>query len=89
MIKVTIYKTDGHKYAGFDISGHAGYDESGNDVVCAAVSAIVINTINSIERFTEDETSSVSDEESGTIEFTLFSRRCKNHDENESSVFCS
>ena len=69
MIKVTIYKTDGHKYAGFDISGHAGYDESGNDVVCAAVSAIVINTINSIERFTEDETSSVSDEESGTIEF--------------------
>ena len=69
MIRVTIYKTDGHKYAGFDISGHAGYDESGNDVVCAAVSAIVINTINSIERFTDDETSSVSDEESGTIEF--------------------
>ena len=69
MIRVTIYKTDGHKYAGFDISGHAGYDESGNDVVCAAVSAIVINTINSIERFTADETSSVSDEESGTIEF--------------------
>ena len=69
MIRVTIYKTDGHKYAGFDISGHAGYDESGNDVVCAAVSAIVINTINSIERFTDDETSCVSDEESGTIEF--------------------
>ena len=45
MIRVTIYKTDRHEYAGFDIS------------------------INSIDRFTDDRTSSVSDEESGMIEF--------------------
>ena len=67
MIKVTIYKTDRHEYAGFDISGHAEYSESGSDIVCAAVSAIVINTINSIDRFTDDKTSCVSDEESGEI----------------------
>ena len=37
--------------------------DSGQDIVCAAVSVLVINTMNSIERFTDDETSCVSDEE--------------------------
>ncbi len=58
-----------HEYAGFDISGHAGYDDIGKDIVCAAVSVLVINTLNSIERFTDDKTSCVSDENSGTVEF--------------------
>ena len=74
MIKVTVYKTVGHEYAGFDISGHAGYDEPGHDIICAAVSALVINTLNSIERFTDDETDSVSNEASGTIEFRFHKR---------------
>ena len=30
------------------ISGHAGYDDSGKDIVCASVSSIVITTINAI-----------------------------------------
>ncbi len=78
MITVTIYKTDRHEYAGFDISGHAGYSDAGSDVVCAAASAIVINTINSIGQFTDDRTSSVSDEESGAIEFRF--RQIPSHD---------
>ena len=69
MIRVTIYKTSRHEYTGFDISGHAEYDDPGKDVVCAAVSALVINAVNSIEHFTVDETSCVSDEESGNITF--------------------
>ena len=69
MVRATIYKTGRHEYAGFDLSGHAGYDENGNDVVCAAVSALVINAINSVEHFTEDETSCITDEESGSIRF--------------------
>ena len=32
----------------------AMYAEAGSDIVCAAVSALVINTINSIEEFTDD-----------------------------------
>lgn len=52
MIEVTVYKTMRHEYAGFDMSGHAGYDDIGKDIVCAAVSVLVINTLNSIERFT-------------------------------------
>ena len=69
MIRVTIYRTGRHEYTGFDMSGHAEYDDPGKDIVCAAVSALVINTINSIEHFTDDETSCISDEESGTITF--------------------
>ena len=69
MIKVTIYRTSRHEYTGFDMSGHAEYDEPGKDIVCAAVSALVINAVNSIEHFTDDESSCVSDEESGMISF--------------------
>ena len=35
-------------------AGHALYDEPGSDIICAAVSALMINTANSIEQFTED-----------------------------------
>ena len=67
MIRVTVYKTGRHDYMGFDVEGHAAYDESGRDIVCAAVSALVINTINSIEHFTDDQTSCVTEEETGSI----------------------
>ena len=54
MIKVTIYKTERHEYVGFDTEDHAGYGEQGQDILCAACSALVINALNSIERFTDD-----------------------------------
>ena len=69
MIKVTIYKTERHEYGGFDTEDHAGYGEQGQDILCAACSALVINALNSIERFTDDETSCVSDEDTGSISF--------------------
>ena len=53
MTAVTIYKRSG-QYAGFVIEGHAGYGEEGEDIVCAAVSVLSLNTLNSIEAFTED-----------------------------------
>ncbi|MFR9146491.1 MAG: ribosomal-processing cysteine protease Prp [Mediterraneibacter sp.] len=69
MIRVTVYKTGRHGYTGIDLSGHAGYEDAGHDIVCAAVSVLVINTVNSIERFTEDKTSCISDEDTGSIQF--------------------
>ena len=54
MTAVTIYKRSG-QYAGFVIEGHAGYGEEGEDIVCAAVSVLSLNTLNSIEAFTEDQ----------------------------------
>lgn len=53
MITVTIYKRE-DEYAGFRVSGHADYGEEGQDIVCAAVSALVLNTANSLEALTED-----------------------------------
>lgn len=35
----------------FRVRGHAGYDDTGLDIVCAAVSILVYNTINSCEKF--------------------------------------
>lgn len=60
MVKVTIYKDVDHVFSGFDVHGHAGLAESGTDIVCAAVSALVINTINAIEKFTDDKARVVS-----------------------------
>ena len=33
--------TEGDRITGFSISGHSGYAEAGQDVVCAAISAVV------------------------------------------------
>lgn len=78
MIRVIIYKNQRHEYTGFDVSGHAGYDDSGKDIVCAAVSALVINTVNSVEHFTDDRISCVTDEETGEIVFRF--RQIPSHD---------
>lgn len=53
MITFTVWKSE-HQYHGFESAGHAGFAEEGSDIVCAAVSALAINTVNAIERFTED-----------------------------------
>ena len=33
--------TEDERITGFSVSGHSGYGESGTDIVCAAVSAVV------------------------------------------------
>ncbi|MCF0124169.1 MAG: ribosomal-processing cysteine protease Prp [Pseudobutyrivibrio sp.] len=53
MISITISKSE-NRYYGFELNGHAKYRRYGKDVVCSAVSVLIINTVNSIERFTED-----------------------------------
>ena len=47
MIDVTLFQNDSGDYVGFRMTGHAEYAEYGSDIVCAAVSVLVINTINS------------------------------------------
>ena len=74
MIKATIYTNKYHEFKGFDIHGHAGFAEEGSDIVCAAVSILVINTINAIESFTDEETSCVNNETDGMIKFRFKNR---------------
>ena len=54
MITITVKKRNGN-YLEFVSKGHAGYAEEGQDIVCAAVSALIITTVNSLEKFTDDK----------------------------------
>ncbi len=47
MIKACFQKKN-NLFVSFNISGHAGYAEKGQDIVCAAVSSAVQTIINSI-----------------------------------------
>ena len=48
MTKIIFYKTGGVFY-GFEEQGHTGYGEAGDDVLCAALSAMTMLLINAIE----------------------------------------
>ena len=48
MTTVIFYKSGGYFY-GFEERGHTGYGESGNDILCAALSSMSMLLINAIE----------------------------------------
>ena len=53
MIKV-IYEVKDDKYLSLDVSGHAEYDESGKDLICASVSSIMFGFMNAIDALDEE-----------------------------------
>ena len=48
MTKIVFYKTNDVFY-GFEEQGHTGYGESGDDVLCAALSSMTMLILNAIE----------------------------------------
>ena len=48
MTTITFYKANG-LYYGFEEKGHTGFGESGDDVLCAALSSMTMLLINAIE----------------------------------------
>ena len=48
MTTITFYKTGGFYY-GFEEQGHTGFAESGEDILCSALSAMTMLIINAIE----------------------------------------
>lgn len=77
MIEVVIKSDKNGNYSGFSVGGHAGYAEIGSDIYCSAVSTLVINTINSIEKFTDTKLKVNSDEKKGLIEAQFISDVCE------------
>lgn len=73
MIRIIIYQNGQSEFTGFRMEGHAGYAEHGQDIVCAAVSVLVINTINAIEAFTEDSSKHAIHEEKDVVSFDILS----------------
>ncbi|MBR1735663.1 MAG: ribosomal-processing cysteine protease Prp [Firmicutes bacterium] len=61
MIKAEIFRNKNGRIYGFSIKDH------GESIVCSAVSVLALNTVNSIERFTDEEFSCIADEENGGI----------------------
>lgn len=72
MVKVKINRNSKSKIYGFELSGHADFSDNGDDIICSAVSILVINTINAIETFTNEEFRTDADEiEGGFIKYAL------------------
>ena len=69
MTQITIYRNENREVERFTCTGHAGYSEYGTDIVCASISVLVINTINSIETFTSVAYTCEAYEETGDIDF--------------------
>ncbi len=68
MTHVSVIKTSNGEYVGFNCIGHSGYAERGEDIVCAAISVLVINTINSLDQLAGEKIRLVTNEEEGLID---------------------
>ena len=69
MTTITIFQDKNQNYVGFDCTGHAGFARLGKDIVCAGISILVQNTMNSIAEFTEEGFTGDMDEKTGDIHF--------------------
>ena len=67
MTKITFHKTAAGEYKGFTCDGHAGFADYGEDIVCAAISVLIINTVNSLEQITGEQMRVDTDEDAGMI----------------------
>ena len=65
---IIFQKSKQGEYKGFHCQGHAEYSKRGNpDIVCAAISMLVINTLNSLEELCHTSMNVDDDEDSGMI----------------------
>jgi len=65
MIKAVVYKNEAGDIFAFKIKNH------GSALVCAAVSVLAINTVNSIEAFADEKIICKADEKAGLIALEL------------------
>ena len=67
MTKIIIRKDRDGSYRQLSCTGHAGFDNKGKDIVCAAVSVLVINTVNALEELAGERFTVTQDEASGSL----------------------
>ena len=68
MTTVVILKDPNSTYKGFYCMGHAEYARKGKpDVLCAAISALTIGTINSLEELAGERLKTIQNEETGFL----------------------
>ncbi len=77
MINVRVFVNSKGRYTGISMSGHAGYaknHQEGQELVCAAASALALNMVNSVERFTRDRFIVRMEEKKGVFRFRFRNR---------------
>ena len=75
MIKIA-YSKNNDQITYLKSEGHANYDEKGKDIVCSAVSAIIIGGLNAINNIDDYKISS----ESGKVEIALLTDKQNDED---------
>lgn len=71
MTRITILQNQNQEFIGFRCVGHAGFADAGEDIVCAGISVLVLNTINSIASFTSEVFTTDAKEDTGEISLML------------------
>lgn len=69
MTRIRIEKTKNGNYQRVTCKGHTGYAEAGEDIVCSAISVLIINTVNSLNTLTKTPFDMRTDERCGLIDF--------------------
>lgn len=81
MINIKLYFKNRNLFR-FKVEGHSNYAKAGSDIVCAGVSTLVINTVNSIEAFLDEPISiNEQDEKKGIIDCTFPNREKENYND--------
>lgn len=62
---------------GIEMTGHAGYHINGQDIVCAAVSALTCSLINSIHNLTSDKIRAETDSGKTVIQWNTLTKEGK------------
>ncbi|MBP5155351.1 MAG: ribosomal-processing cysteine protease Prp [Clostridia bacterium] len=65
------FVSESGRLCGFRISGHSGYAGAGSDIVCAAVSAMVRLTVNTVSELFGTESHTEADENTAEISFSF------------------
>ncbi|MDR1687917.1 MAG: ribosomal-processing cysteine protease Prp [Clostridiales bacterium] len=65
MIKATVFRNKNGEICAFKVKNH------GKSIVCAAVSVLTVNAVNSVEKFTGEEAKCSYKEEGGYINFEM------------------
>ena len=76
MTKLVFFRSGGVFY-GFEEQGHTGYGEEGDDVLCAALSAMTMLIINTVEVAYASSVDFTIDEENKTYTFVVAAENTK------------
>ena len=72
MTEISLYTNDsGDRLTGFECKDHSGFARRGKDIVCAAVSVLTVNCVNSIESLIGIEPEVNADEKRGYLEVKI------------------